>query len=217
MEQFYKLLIKQLDAFYSLDPKEKESLHLYVDAINQRFLYNCSHLRNKYYADIKNLSCYHACQYLMFLYFCANTIFKHQGRCNLCDKIYNLSKMISSADIYYEIDLPPVFMLDHPVGTVLGRARYGNYFSFSQNCTVGNNKGIYPKFGDFVTLHANSVIVGNCEIGSNVIISANTYVKDQHIPSNSLVFNDYSQKNGLVIKEISPEKVKSLFESKFKK
>ncbi len=217
MEQFYQLLFRQLDAFYFLDSKEQECLCLYKDVINQRFLHNCSHLQNKYYADINNLSCYHACQYLMFLYFCANTIFKHQGRCNLCDKIYNLSKMVSGADIYYEIDLPSVFMLDHPVGTVLGRAQYGNYFSFSQNCTVGNNNGLYPKFGDFVTLHTHCVVVGNCEIGSNVIISANTYIKDKHIPSNSLVFNDYSQKNGLVIKEISPEKVKSLFESKFKK
>lgn len=217
MEQFYKLLIKQLEAFYSLDEDEKGLIYHYMESINERFLYNCSHLQNKYYADIKNLSCYHACQYLMFLYFCANTIFKHQGRCNLCDKIYNLSKMVSGADIYYEIDLPSVFMLDHPVGTVLGRAQYGNYFSFSQNCTVGNNNGLYPKFGNFVTLHTHCVVVGNCEIGSNVIISANTYIKDKHIPSNSLVFNDYSQKNGLVIKEISPEKVKSLFESKFKK
>lgn len=217
MEKFYHLLFKQLENLFFFSAEEQKAVLEIRDQIDERFLHNCSSLKNKYYADLALLSPYHSCQYTMFLYFCANTIFKHQGRCNLCDKIYNLSKMVSGADIYYEIDLPSVFMLDHPVGTVLGRAQYGNYFSFSQNCTVGNNNGLYPKFGDFVTLHTHCVVVGNCEIGSNVIISANTYIKDKHIPSNSLVFNDYSQKNGLVIKEISPEKVKSLFESKFKK
>jgi serine O-acetyltransferase len=125
--------------------------------------------------------------------------------------------MVSSADIYYEIDLPSIFMCDHPVGTVLGRAKYGNYFSFSQNCTIGNNKGLYPTLGDFVVMHANSMIIGNSVIGSNVIISANTYIKDQIIPSNSLVFNDNTKNNALIIKKLSQEKIHDLFEVRFKK
>ena len=84
--------------------------------------------------------------------------------------------------------MPSIFFLDHPVGSVLGRAKYSERFSFSQNCTVGNNKGIYPTFGQNVKMMAGSKVLGNSRIGNNVIISANSYIKDFDIPSYSLVF-----------------------------
>ena len=61
----------------------------------------------------------------------------------------------------------------------MGRAEYGEGFSFGQNCTVGNNKGIYPVLGENVRMCANSSIIGNCRIGDNVIIGANSGVKDE--------------------------------------
>lgn len=51
---------------------------------------------------------------------------------------------MNGCDLYHEVNLPHYFTLDHPVGSVMGRAEYGEGFSFGQNCTVGNNKGIYP-------------------------------------------------------------------------
>jgi serine O-acetyltransferase len=106
----------------------------------------------------------------------------------LADKCYYLNKVLNSCDLFYEVELPPIFMLDHPVGSVMGRAKYSDYFSFGQNCTVGNNHGIYPVIGDHVRMCANSMILGNCTIGNNVIIGAATCVKDESIPDNSLVF-----------------------------
>ena len=50
-----------------------------------------------------------------------------------------------------------------------------------RNLAVGNNKGSYPTFGENVKMMSGSKILGNCEIGSNVIIAANTYVKDCNI------------------------------------
>jgi serine O-acetyltransferase len=97
--------------------------------------------------------------------------------------------------------MPDVFFLDHPVGSVLGRATYGLNFSFSQNCTVGNNKGIFPTIGKNVQMLSGSKILGRCKIGDNVIVSANTYIKDTDIPANSLVFG--SSPN-LVIKIVNP-------------
>lgn len=214
MEKFYLLLFKQLDNLFFLDDEERLIINESMDEINERFLYNCSHLRNKYYSDLSKISPYHSCQYTMFLYFTANTIFKkYQKRLEICDKIYNLQKMLSGADIYYEIDLPEIFMFDHPVGTVLGRAEYGNYFSFSQGCTVGNNKGIYPTFGDFVILMSNAKVLGDCNIGNNVIISANTYIKDTNIPSNSMVFA--GQNGKVIIKPINDDIVKLFFDKTF--
>lgn len=100
--------------------------------------------------------------------------------------------------MYYQVELPDVFFFDHPVGSVIGRAKYSNYFDFGQGCTVGNNKGIYPTFGESVFMMSDSKVLGNCRIGDYVIIGANAYVKDQDVPSGSLVFG---QSPNLIIKE----------------
>jgi serine O-acetyltransferase len=92
-------------------------------------------------------------------------------------------------------------MLDHPVGSVMGRAKYSDYFSFGQNCTVGNNHSIYPVIGDHVKMCASSMILGNCTIGNNVIIGAGACVKDENIPDNSLVFGNSPN---LIIKPRKP-------------
>lgn len=213
MDKFYALLFKQLDSLFFFTVEERALIETLADKINQRFLYNCSNLKTKYYLDLSLISPYHSGQYTMFLYFAANTIFKENGRAEICDKIYNLLKIISGADIYYEVNLPDIFMFDHPTGTVLGRAAYGNGFVFSQGCTVGNNKGIYPVIGEFVIMNSNSKIIGNCKIGNNVILSANTFVKDTDIPPYSLVFG--GDKN-LIIKPLTVEKAKTYFDSIFK-
>ncbi|WP_276499334.1 hypothetical protein [Pontibacter litorisediminis] len=91
-------------------------------------------------------------------------------------------------------------MLDHPVGSVIGRAMYGNNFSFSQNCTVGNNKGVFPAIGQNCAMLSNSKIFGKSKIGDNCIIAANAYIKDQDVPDNTLVFGCSPN---LVMKDIS--------------
>ena len=96
--------------------------------------------------------------------------------------------MINALDLYYEIEMPDVFFMDHPVGTVLARAKYGRFFSFSQNCTVGINKGIYPIFGEHVIMMSASRIIGKSKIGNYLVVSSGAYIKDQDIPDCSLVF-----------------------------
>ena len=81
----------------------------------------------------------------------------------MADRIYYLNKALNGVDLFYEVELPDVFFLDHPVGSVLGQTqRNGDFFSFSQNCTVGNNKGIYPTIGQNVQMMAGAMIVGDC-------------------------------------------------------
>ena len=132
------------------------------------------------------------------------------GRFNsydLLDGIYGLSKMVSSADIYYEVNMPDIWFCDHPQGSVMGRASYSNFFSFSQGCTVGNNKGMYPIIGEHVSMLSNSKILGNCHVGDHVIMAANSYIIDQDVPPFSIVFG---AKPNLVIKPISSEKFNAL-------
>ena len=140
---------------------------------------------------------YHSGQYAIFLYYLSNTVFK-QGNNLLADRLYYLNKLLNACDLYHEIELPDIFILDHPVGSVMGRAQYGNYFAFSQNSTVGNNKGIFPRIGEHVTMLSGTKILGDCEIGDYVTLAANTYVKDTDIPAHSLVFGESPN---LVIKE----------------
>lgn len=51
-----------------------------------------------------------------------------------------------------------------------------------------NGKWVYPKLGNYVTMYANSSVLGSSEIGDHVILSANALVFNEQIPSNSLVF-----------------------------
>ena len=40
---------------------------------------------------------------------------------------YRQNRIQHSIDLFYEVDLPQHVMYVHPVGTVLGRATYGDY------------------------------------------------------------------------------------------
>lgn len=110
------------------------------------------------------------------------------------DKIYYLNKILHSIDWYCGIELPKHFMVEHPLGSVLGRANYGDYLFIYQGVTIGANIGsndyreIYPVLGEKVIFYSNAKVLGNAHIGNNVIFSANTCVIDEDIPCNSIVY-----------------------------
>lgn len=213
-DKVYMILFGQLRALFWLYPNEKEKIDFYINherrGVIKRIEKCFSAVQNKYYNDHGMIifSPLHTCQYTLFLYYLANTLFYETGDRSLCDRIYGLSKIVSGMDMYYEINMPNIFFFDHPVGSVIGRAKYRDYFSFSQGCTVGQNKGIYPEFGEKVIMLSNSKVIGKSKIGDNVIISANTYVKDYDIPNDSIVFG--SSPN-LMIKRNKQEIIKDIF------
>jgi serine O-acetyltransferase len=131
---------------------------------------------------------YHSAQYSIFLYYLSHQLWARDRAEELASKVYLLNKMLSGCDLFYQVRLPEVFLTDHPVGTVLGRASYGNYLMFQQGCTVGGNNGIYPRLGEFVWLFAGATVIGASTIGNNVFVSAGAYVKDADIPDNTIVF-----------------------------
>ena len=120
----------------------------------------------------------------------------------LADKVYYLNKVMNAVDLYYEIELPEHWTCEHPLGSVMGRAQYGDKFIFMQGCTVGGNwtngELKYPIIGEQVTMLSNSKIIGDSHIGNNVTLSANSYVINRDIPDNSVVFG---QGKDIVIKE----------------
>lgn len=186
-------MIRQLKSFFAVSNDEIKIINSLSEDVIKRCKVCFSESRNKYYSKEGEVyfNPYHSGQYTIFLYYFSNTIFKKdKNYVRLADKVYYLNKIMNSCDLFYEIDLPEIFMLDHPVGTVMGRAKFGNKFTFGQNCTVGNNKGIFPVIGQNVSMSANSMIIGNSNIGDNVIIGAGACIKDQDIPCNSIVFGN---------------------------
>ncbi len=156
----------------------------------ERVDYCFNRIRRKYFSDGASATLNHlnSDQYSMFLYFMSNTVYKSEGDPRLATKVYYLNKALHGIDVYYEVELPDVFLFRHCVGTVLGRAEYADYFSVGQNCTVGNNKNIYPRFEEEVAMYNGSMVVGKCIVGRNSHISAHTFVRDQDVPGDSIVF-----------------------------
>ena len=152
---------------------------------------------------------YVSIHWMLFLYRLSHLLYQ-KGNTQAADQVYYLNKVMHANDWFYAIELPTHFLCEHPVGSVLGRADYGDYFFVYQGTTVGGNrtKGIlsYPRIGSNVILFANATVLGDTTIGNNVIVSAETYLKNEQIPNNCIVFGrspniTIKQKTELEIKE----------------
>lgn len=190
-EHLNQLIRHQLNNLFLLDSVEGATLDKAIPETLNKVEQCFNESRNKYYRREGEVffSIFHSGQYCIFLYFLSRTVFLSDPiNRDLADKIYYLNRSLNAVDLYYEVAMPDAFHLDHPLGSVIGRAKFGNNFSFAQHCTIGNNKGIFPTIGNNVSMMSGSKIIGNCIIGDNVIVSANAYIKDHDIPPNSMVF-----------------------------
>lgn len=125
----------------------------------------------------------HGDQYASFLYFAANTAWREHEDVPLASKIFLLNKALNGIVIVYDTILPDVFVLMHTVGTVLGKAQYGNYLVAAQNVTVGMDRGETPVLGERVVLYGGSVVIGRAQVGDRVTIATNATVRGQDVPS----------------------------------
>ncbi|MGB3161837.1 MAG: hypothetical protein WBA84_11395 [Carnobacterium sp.] len=209
------LCIKQLKNLLIFnEDNELEILKSSIDIALKKVENNFNRNNIKYYSekDRPLFNAFNSDQYTVFLYYLSNTIWKEGNPNLLADRIYYLNKILHSVDLFYEVNLPDYFVLSHPLGSVIGRGVYSNYFFFGQNCTVGGNKGFSPFFDERVALLSGSKVVGNSRIGNNCIISANAYVKDTDIPNNSIVFGTSPN---LIIKNQPKEYFESYFSNLF--
>ncbi len=191
-------LIHQLENFFFVTDDEKQSISKYIESAFAACEENFSFSPNKYFwvemrgARIAKFDPYHSVQYMIFLYYLSNEIYKKGDAGKLCDKIYYLNKMMNSVDLFYAVELPKHFGAEHPLGSVMGRAQYGDNLYFYQNCTIGgtikDGREVYPVLSDNVQLCSYSAILGDCHIGNNVIIGSGTIIKNQDVPNNSIVF-----------------------------
>ena len=185
------IAIHQLKHFFPLSAAEAELIRNGEKHFAQT-LKCLSASTNKYYARCltEGINPYHSNSYCIYLYWLAREV--HElGHDELADKIYYLNKIMNAADLFYEVELPAIWGCDHPLGSVMGRGRYGEYFLFTQGCTIGNNLGHYPVLGHHVAMLSNSKIIGDCHIGNYCVIAANAYLKDLSVPDCSMVFGQF--------------------------
>lgn len=193
-----KILLKQLNNFFEVGKIDKLALEQFSIDANNETVALLHRVNNKYCLNSPPvINTTFSNGYTVFLYKLSNKLYKN-NYIETASKIYYLNKIMNSVELFYEVEMPQNFFLDHPLGSVMGRAKYGEFFTFSQGCTVGENKGVYPRIGNFVTMMSNSKIVGKSIIGNNCIIAANTYVKDAIVPDDTIVFNNGKE---LVFKE----------------
>lgn len=204
-EEILMLTIKQVDNMFFLTDQDRLLIENQFNEAIER-CQCCFKLNpNKYYnrGGEVYFNPFHSVQYMTYLYFLANSIYKSIGGNTTCDKLYYLNKSLNSIDLFYAVELPDFFMAEHPVGTVIGgKGQIGDGFLFYQGCTLGgfhesNGAISYPNLGNNVKMFAGSGIIGRSQIGNNVNIGAGTFIKNQDIPDNVNVFG---QSPNLIIK-----------------
>lgn len=184
------LLERQLETMFLGTGAEIEAMRHALPAALERTERCFAGIVNKYYRTESGgvtFDPFHSGQYSIFLYYLSREAWS-RGEATLADKLYYLNKALNSCDLFHQIELPEVFFVEHPVGSVVGRATIGNHLVIQQNATVGGSRGKYPVLGDYVWLFANAAILGDCTIGSNVFISAYSLVRDQDVPDNTIDF-----------------------------
>lgn len=150
-----------------------------------------AHCNRKYYRSKDGrpiINPLYIAHHTRLIYFFSRALFLKKVDLFLLDQLFFCLRTRCCIDLFYEVEIGKFFLPEHAFSSVLGRAQYGDYFVVCQNCTVGNNKNIYPVFGDGIILRPNSTVLGNCRIGNNVHVSTGTLIIDTDIPDNSIVF-----------------------------
>lgn len=189
-DSIYECVMRRASSFFKFSKVEEEQLATSLPRALARLEACLAGNSGRYYGvtesevhfDVLNTD--HFCT---FLYFLANELHRQNPASQAQTKISYLNKILHGIDLFHFIELPSVFKLGHPVGTVLGRATYGENLSITQGVTIGSNRGKYPVIGHDVSIHPGAMILGNCNIGPRVRIAAGSLILDRDIPSDSLV------------------------------
>lgn len=164
-----------------------DDLHGSAQQAMARLEHCFAHIDNKYFFDGSRavFDHLHGDQYAMWLYWLSNQLHRDGAPINWCKKLFLLNKSLHGCDVFYEVALPSVFLLVHPLGTVLGRAEYSDHLLVYQRCGVGSNHDVYPRLGRHLSLRPGSAVLGRCTIGDQVTVAAESLVLDRDIADNT--------------------------------
>lgn len=185
--QLADYVARQLNAFFPDAVLTRDDLMIAMPRALERLEHCFSHIANKYFFDGTQavFSHLHGDQYAMWLYLLGNELHLQGAPADLCSKTFLLNKALHGCDIFHEVELPSIFLLVHPLGTVLGRATYDDYFVSYQRVGVGSNHDIYPRFGKHVTLRPGASVLGDCSVGDHCQIATNALLLDRDLKAGS--------------------------------
>lgn len=158
-----------------------------------RIKFNFKHINLPYYCNNDKVvfNHFHGDHYCIFLCYLSEALFK-ENKIELASKTFSLNKILHGIDAFYEIEFPNIFLVVHPIGTILGRAKYSDYMVFYQNVTIGTDlSGIYPKFEGKNVLYSKASIIGDCKISEGVNFGANSFIINLNIEPNNNVVGSY--------------------------
>ncbi|MBN8418605.1 MAG: serine acetyltransferase [Verrucomicrobia bacterium] len=138
--------------------------------------------------------------YASFLCLLGREVHRMHPHHPVAQKCFLLNKALHGLNCMYDVELPPVFWLLHTVGSVIGKAKYGNYLVVRQGCTIGAMRGEYPVIGEGFIMSSACSIIGASVVGDNVMLAPNTVILGENIGPNTLVSGHYA--HGLTCKEI---------------
>lgn len=169
------------------------------------------HINSKYYTQKfeDSFNYLHSDHYAMYVYLLSQEAALTLGNEKYADKFFYFNKIKHSIDIYHKVKLPEVFMFVHPLGSIIGNGSFDNFLGIYQGVTVGSKVGefLYPKLGYNVTLFANSTLIGDCKIGNDVVIGANTFLLSKEVPSGHLVVGQHPNNKIFPFEQKSHEKL----------
>lgn len=166
------------------------------DLALERSQYCFQHIKAKGYNENGQAKFYHLHmdQYSTFLYYYANSIWKLGGEKVLADKLILLNRALSGMWSSYKNNLPNIFFLQHPVGTVLGNANYSDYLVVLQNVTVNtmedDNGNLTLNIGKGCFLSAGAKIIKNSTIGDWCTVGEGTVLHNTPLSDGQLAYTD---------------------------
>lgn len=191
---FGKYITNMVANFFPDNYKTPYEITTYVKKALERTEYCFSKIHRKYYNEDGSLifNYLHCDHMASFLYFLGNTIWKEIGDTEFPTRLFYLNKIKNGLDLYFMVEMPEIFLLVHPIGSIIGNAKYSNYLVVYQNCSIGaDESGIYPRFREGTILYSRSSVIGDCEIGSNVVFAANSFIINTNIADNHTVVGFY--------------------------
>jgi serine O-acetyltransferase len=166
---------------------EEVCLSDYGDSLRQaqeRYLYCLRKKRIKHYPSKILL---HADEYCSFLVFLARQAYL-QGSESLAEIAYLLNRRLHAFECFYTRMMPDVFHLEHPVGSVMGQAIFGEYLVVYQGVSVGGDLKLrYPIIGEGVALFSKSSLIGAAVVEDNCAIGAGVQLYGARISANMAV------------------------------
>jgi len=183
MTEFLSFLLKNVYKHQFVDSK-------IIDlAFNQTIKDVNYHFPNLSEKEIKDRIINNNNELAVFL-FRLGQVVHNEGLNDLKPQLHWLLKQYCSCEIYFNNEIEEGFYVVHGQGTVIGsRNKIGKGFVIHQGCTIGHKKngaGAGNVIGDNVTLYANSSIIGELNIGNNVVIGAHVLIT-KDIPDNTIV------------------------------